>query len=303
MPVGIRLRLARFALWRLKHGKGWLPIIFLAGLVLSSGSLGFAVSAYGVMDVPARELSGLVPSAPAMTEPEFSAALSTDAASHRTAWIEADELGQMQAEVLRLRVLFLRLAELAELDDGEFDLEMNFEPELKSYRHGLPESGLVSFELVKTALVHMSSQAERMQSVFQYRRRLHDFTVSGRPAPAGQVSSRFGYRIDPTSGRRELHQGLDLGGPEGSDIVALADGVVTYASSNGGYGNLVELEHPGGYRTRYAHTESILVPLGEHVSKGQVIARMGSTGRSTGSHLHVEVRQDGRAIDPQFFIR
>jgi murein DD-endopeptidase MepM/ murein hydrolase activator NlpD len=127
--------------------------------------------------------------------------------------------------------------------------------------------------------------------------------VSGSPVQNGRISSRFGYRIDPETGRRQLHRGLDFGGQRGSVILALADGVVTFAGRNGGYGNLVELEHPNGYRTRYAHNETLLVHPGERVNKGQSIATMGSTGRSTGTHLHVEVRHEGRAVDPQLYIR
>ena len=100
-----------------------------------------------------------------------------------------------------------------------------------------------------------------------------------------------------------MHRGVDFPGFVGEPILAIASGVVTYAGANGGYGNLVELEHANGYRTRYAHNDKILVALGAVVTKGQQIATLGSSGRSTGPHLHFEVRHHGQALDPQYFIR
>ncbi len=306
-------------------------------LVAGSGALGYALAMqqpWSVSDVHAE--SDL---------PQLAAAETGEAmAAARSQSLLAAELGRLQAEIVNLRVLFLRLADVAQLEDGEFDLDMDFKPlqqessdefepaeaseffidedsrqnesETSGFRrdslrplagHRQSSSAISSLEaslpLVKRNLVHISEQAARLESVYRERRLAHDFRVSGLPVVEAHVSSRYGYRVNPFTGRRQLHQGLDLGGKPGSRIMALADGIVTYSGKNGGYGNLVELEHPGGYRTRYAHNHANLVPLGARVSKGQTIATMGSTGRSTGTHLHVEVRRNGRSLDPQLYIR
>jgi murein DD-endopeptidase MepM/ murein hydrolase activator NlpD len=117
-------------------------------------------------------------------------------------------------------------------------------------------------------------------------------------AEEARVSSGFGARIDPIHHRRAVHKGVDLPGRQGTPVVAAASGTVRWAGRQGSYGELVELAHPDGSATRYAHLSRILVRAGERVEQGQLIARMGSTGRSTGSHLHFEYRVGGVAIDP-----
>jgi len=112
-------------------------------------------------------------------------------------------------------------------------------------------------------------------------------------------TSGFGIRSDPFRGRAAMHPGVDLAGPVGTPIYATADGMVDRAEwNNGGYGNLVEIDHGHGIQTRYGHLTRYIVSAGQHVKRGQLIAYMGSTGRSTGSHLHYEVRMDGRAVNP-----
>jgi murein DD-endopeptidase MepM/ murein hydrolase activator NlpD len=117
-------------------------------------------------------------------------------------------------------------------------------------------------------------------------------------------TSGFGVRSDPFHAGAAMHPGIDLAGAYGTPIYATADGTVLRAGWNsGGYGNLVELDHGRGITTRYGHMSAILVHAGEHVTRGQQIGRMGSTGRSTGNHLHYEVRIDGRAVNPIPFMR
>jgi len=116
------------------------------------------------------------------------------------------------------------------------------------------------------------------------------------------VSSGFGYREDPFTGQRRFHGGIDYAGRPGSDILASGDGIVVFSGRRGAYGNLVEIDHGGGLRTRYAHNTELLVDRGDRVEAGQVIARMGRTGRATGTHLHYEVLRDGDAVDPVPFV-
>ena len=208
------------------------------------------------------------------------------------------EIGRLHAEILRLRILFRRLADVAELKDGEFDLELEpFDlPSVRSAAEGL--------DLSIRALDPISTRSGALASVFDTRRAAHDRRVGGEVAPGTVLSSGFGYRRSPLGdARRELHRGADFAGAPGTPILALADGIVTWSGVNGGYGNLVELDHGDGLRTRYAHNQRNLVARGGRVRKGQSIALIGSTGRSTGFHVHVEVRQDGVPLDPAPYVR
>ena len=208
--------------------------------------------------------------------------------------------------MLRLRLLFRRIAEAAEFDGSEFALAVQLADE--RYLNSLviseetPETSSQRFELVQRGVDHMTDRAQLMLALSQRRQYERNFTLSGSPVTRARITSRYGYRLDPRTGRQRFHRGLDFGGPAGSKVFALADGVVTYSGQNGGYGNLVELEHADGYHTRYAHNEINLVSVGDRIVKGQTIATMGSTGKSTGTHVHVEVRHGGRAIDPLQFI-
>ncbi len=123
-----------------------------------------------------------------------------------------------------------------------------------------------------------------------------------KPLKKARVTSRFDYRVNPVTGRYVFHTGMDLGAAQGSDILAMKDGRVVSAGYSGGYGNVVILEHTGGIRTLYAHCSRLLVSSGERVSKGQVIALVGSTGNSTGPHLHIEFRKGGKRYDPEWVI-
>jgi murein DD-endopeptidase MepM/ murein hydrolase activator NlpD len=127
---------------------------------------------------------------------------------------------------------------------------------------------------------------------------------SDKPVKTAEFTSGYGIRSDPFRGRAARHQGIDLAAPQGTPIYATADGIVSEAAYNsGGYGNLVKLDHGRGIETRYGHLSTFLVRAGQRVVRGQQIGRMGSTGRSTGSHLHYEVRIDGRAVNPIPFMK
>jgi murein DD-endopeptidase MepM/ murein hydrolase activator NlpD len=122
------------------------------------------------------------------------------------------------------------------------------------------------------------------------------------PAAVMMMSSGFGFRSDPFTGGGAMHAGLDFKGPVGTPILSAAEGRVTFAGFNGGYGKTVEITHANGLLTRYAHLSGLNVTRGQMVKRGLQIGRMGSTGRSTGSHLHFEVRLNGRAINPRKFL-
>jgi len=136
---------------------------------------------------------------------------------------------------------------------------------------------------------------------------LHDGAIaipSDKPVKTAAFTSGYGVRSDPFRGRSAMHSGIDLAGPSGTPIYATADGVVERAGWNsGGYGNLIEIDHGRGIETRYGHLSKVLVKDGQKIKRGELIGRMGSTGRSTGSHLHYEVRIDGRAVNPVPFMK
>ena len=115
---------------------------------------------------------------------------------------------------------------------------------------------------------------------------------------AGPQTSGFGYRVDPVTGARSLHAGIDIGAPIGQSIVAAEAGTVVFAGEETGYGNYTCIDHGGGFATCYAHQSAILVTVGQPVARGEVIGRVGSTGYSTGPHLHFETRVNGTPVDP-----
>jgi murein DD-endopeptidase MepM/ murein hydrolase activator NlpD len=119
----------------------------------------------------------------------------------------------------------------------------------------------------------------------------------------GRRSSGFGSRIHPITGARAQHTGVDVAAPAGTPIRAAAAGVVSFAGSRGGYGNLVIVDHPRGLQTYYAHQRDLHISAGQDVAQGTLLGTVGSTGRSTGPHLHFEVRRDGVAVDPAPYLR
>ncbi len=140
-------------------------------------------------------------------------------------------------------------------------------------------------------LSHLESANEKIRT-----------TPSLRPVSVGFVSSRFGWRMDPISGRRAMHRGVDFSARLGTPVYATADGVVTYSGVEQTYGNVVEISHPAGFVTRYAHMQRRLAQKGQRITRGDVVGRVGSTGRSTFSHLHYEIEREGERVDPLRFV-
>jgi murein DD-endopeptidase MepM/ murein hydrolase activator NlpD len=219
----------------------------------------------------------------------------------------AGRIGQMNAHVIRLDALGRRLTEMANLDKGEFDFER--EPAVGG-PEGLVEGAIATAPDLIAMLDHLDDQIkdrERqlsvLESLISNRNLSRQIVPGGRPVTQGWISSYFGRRADPFTGRSAFHRGVDFAGPSGAEVVAVASGVVTYAKDRFGYGKTVEINHGNGYVTRYAHNQRLLVTLGDTIQKGEPIALIGSTGRSTGPHLHFEVLKQGRAVDPMSFVR
>lgn len=217
-------------------------------------------------------------------------------------------LGKMQAHVVRLDALGQRLTNMAGLENGEFDFST--EPAMGGPEEtAAPSSKATELPSFMKQLDELAQQLEDrgkqlsvLETMIMNRKLQAKVVPAGRPITKGWLSSKYGTRTDPFTGKPEFHSGVDLAGKDGSDIVAVAAGVVTWAGKRYGYGNLVEINHGNGYTTRYGHCKKVLVKVGETVKKGKLISRMGSTGRSTGPHVHFEVRHNGRTVDPTKYL-
>ena len=216
----------------------------------------------------------------------------------------AAHVGKMQANVTRLNALGQRLITIAKLDSKEFDFEN--EPAYGGPHE--PDSGSsVDMESVLTQLNSELQSREQqlalLEDVIMRSELKKEATPAGRPIGKGWISSYYGKRTDPFTGKLEMHKGMDFAGKAGSEIKAVASGVVTWSGSRYGYGNLVEINHGNGYVTRYGHNDKILVEVGDTIERGQPISLMGSTGRSTGPHVHFEVLLNDKQIDPIRFVQ
>lgn len=219
----------------------------------------------------------------------------------------AKRLGEMQAQLLRLDTLGERLAKLAGFKPQDFQL--NERP-----GRGGPVSSAPTRELSLAELSHQvdmltrqvderSDKLSALDSLFTLESARKKLIPTMLPVIGGSYNSNFGWRIDPFTGRHSRHDGIDFSGAYGAPILAAAGGVVVYAEFNGQYGNMVEIDHGNDLITRYAHASRLFVKVGDMVLRGVKIAEIGSTGRSTGAHLHFEVLQNGVPVNPAQFLQ
>lgn len=215
-------------------------------------------------------------------------------------------IGKMQAQMLRLNALGERLVDQGDLDKDEFDFDTVPAVGGPGGEVGVQSIPLVDFLSMLDTLGGEMEDREQKLSVLEsllLSRSLHERVMpSGRPIAEGWLSSKYGKRNDPFTGKQDFHDGLDFAGKKGSEVIVVGDGVVSWAGKRTGYGNLIEINHGNGYTTRYGHNQRHLVKVGEKVKKGQQIALMGSTGRSTGPHVHFEVLQNGKTVNPSKYI-
>jgi murein DD-endopeptidase MepM/ murein hydrolase activator NlpD len=218
----------------------------------------------------------------------------------------AMRLGVMNAHVIRLNALGKRLTEMAHINSREFNFDDD-PPQGGSDSDGVghgaqvPDLTLMIDDLGRR-IDSRSGQFAALENVILGRQLSQEIKPSGRPVREGYISSYFGERMDPFNGEDAFHKGVDFASDAGADVLAVASGIVTWSGPREGYGNLVEVNHGNGYITRYAHAARTLVTVGDEVERGQALAVVGSTGRSTGPHLHFEVLKDGRQIDPMAFV-
>jgi len=215
----------------------------------------------------------------------------------------AARLGEVQAHAMRLNALGQKLVTIAKLDRGEFNFEED--PGLGGPDEpGMQEMDFGSeIDAVIAELEDREQQLGVLENILVSSNMEEEVFPEGRPIKRGWISSYYGTRTNPFTGKLQFHKGMDFAAKSGSDVLAVAGGVVTWSGKRYGYGNLVEINHGNGYITRYGHNKSNLVEVGSTVKKGQVISLMGSTGRSTGPHVHFEVIKNGRQINPQKFVQ
>jgi murein DD-endopeptidase MepM/ murein hydrolase activator NlpD len=217
----------------------------------------------------------------------------------------AKRLGKLQAEAIRLTALTEKLADLAGVNISEFSLSE------AAPQGGISENGYdinehefdTHISDLERYFKQQSKQIVSLQNYFITENSIELAIPSGRPIENGWISSYYGNRIDPFNGKQVFHRGLDFAGKSGSNVMTVADGIVSWKGKRNGYGEMIDIDHGNGYVTRYAHNKKVIVNKGERVTKGQTIALMGSTGRSTGPHVHFEVLRDGKSVNPYNFVK
>jgi murein DD-endopeptidase MepM/ murein hydrolase activator NlpD len=246
----------------------------------------------------------------------------------------AKELGELQARMMRLDAQSQRLAKLAGGNDARVINNPNLKSranvkspansnarlkmtlpanssELLEGRGGplvsarpMTELGLQAAILELTKAVDARDESlSRIEAKILQQSVLKDMLPNSSPVEAGYNSSSYGWRIDPFNGSKAFHEGLDFPANTGTPIHAAADGIVSVSELSHAYGNMVKIDHGSGLETRYAHASKLLVKVGERVTKGQPVALVGSTGRSTGPHLHYEIRLNGNSLDPRQYLQ
>ena len=217
------------------------------------------------------------------------------------------KLAELQSQILRLNAIGNHLADKANVPEKEFNFS-----ELPSSGGPVSKMRQVDTKSVEQILIEVLDLEEQLIYEEKQLKLLESITLghhientrylSGRPIAKGWLSSYYGIRKDPFNGRATMHKGIDFAGQEDSAVIATASGVISWADKRYGYGELIEIDHGEGYKTRYGHNKKIRVKVGDVVTKGQVIANMGSSGRSTGPHVHYEILHNNVQINPIKYV-
>ena len=215
------------------------------------------------------------------------------------------QIAEMQARLWRMEALASYMHETSGLPKDEFDFDA-------PVSQGGPlsnEAEVLEVDNLDTQLASLSRRLKQRETELSILDQVllgiyndKGARPAGAPIVKGWMSSPFGERVDPISGKKAWHEGMDFAGAKGSEVIAVANGVVVFAGYRDGYGQMVEISHGKDMRTRYGHHEEVLVHAGQSVKRGDVIARMGSSGRSTGPHVHFEVLKEGRSVNPARYV-
>ena len=280
-------------------------LLVLVGIIAISGSILFSGFRAGI-NTEARQQLSEVAVLRTLLQQQQTEIIRVRKAAHDNLDALTLRLGRMQAQMLRLDTLGERLVQQADLDATEFDFNM---PPPVGGPHDAATLSTITLPDFMGMLEELDMTVEDRETKLMaleqliVSRNLHERIIpSGRAVEHGLLSSKYGKRINPFTGKQEHHKGIDITSKEGSSILAVADGVVTWSGVRAGYGKLVEINHGNGYVTRYGHNKQQLVKAGDTVRKGETIALMGSTGRSTGPHVHIEVMHNGKQVNPQKYL-
>lgn len=215
----------------------------------------------------------------------------------------AARLAELQAEANRLNALGERLTRIGQLEDGEFDFDkpvgVGGPGPVRDMKPGELHDGL---DQLQAQLQSSGGQLTLLESLLFNRELDRNAVPSRMPIANTYITSGFGGRADPFGGGSQFHKGIDFKANVGDPVTAVADGVVSYSGVRSGYGRVIEIDHGNGYVTRYAHNSRLLLKVGDLARAGQTIAKAGSTGRSTGAHVHLEVWENGRVVNPRKFL-
>jgi murein DD-endopeptidase MepM/ murein hydrolase activator NlpD len=282
-----------------ERGFSSVTLLLIMIIAIAAGGLGFWLGKYRTSSAPlAVAAPGDAALAVANVTPSQEQQMHIDAL--------ASQLGQMQAELMRINALGQRLVEMAGLEDDEFSFDAPAGaggPDGANLRANKVDAVAQDLAKVLAELDDRKRKLVLLETLIMERDLTSKSAPEGWPLRnGGVVTSKFGFRRHPITGRRSMHMGIDIAAKRGTEIVAMADGLVIFSGRKSGYGNIVELRHPNGLETRYAHNERNLVREGDLIKKGQVIAKLGSTGRSTGPHVHFEVRKNGEAVNPMRYL-
>ncbi len=233
-----------------------------------------------------------------------------EAASHQArAHLDAMalRLGDMQAELLRMEALGEQLVKAGKLDPEEFNFgdpppRGGLGSSADAVSVALPEL-LAEMDMLTRSIADRAHKLELMQGLIVDGRIQANLQPKGRPVEKGWISSNYGYRKDPFSGKKTFHHGVDIASKRGSQVLAVASGLVTEAKRKIGYGYYTEIKHADGLVTKYAHNSKIFVAPGDLVEKGEVIGLVGSSGRSTGPHVHFEIARNGKSVNPSKYLK
>ena len=215
------------------------------------------------------------------------------------------QIAEMQARLWRMEALASYMHETSGLPKDEFDFDA-------PVSQGGPlsnEAEVLEVDNLDSQLASLSRRLKQRETELSILDQVllgiyndKGARPAGAPIVKGWMSSPFGERVDPISGKKAWHEGMDFAGAKGSKVIAVANGVVVFAGYRDGYGQMVEISHGKDMRTRYGHHEEVLVHAGQSVKRGDVIALMGSSGRSTGPHVHFEVLKEGRPVNPARYV-
>lgn len=215
----------------------------------------------------------------------------------------AARLGELQAQANRLNALGDRLTRVGQLQDGEFDFNEPVGLGGNDVSYDMAPAELqTGVERLERQFAASGQQLSVLEALLFNRELDKNATPSRMPIANSYITSGFGGRADPFGGGRQYHKGIDFKAKVGDPVLAVADGVVSFAGVKGGYGNVIDVDHGNGYITRYAHNSRLVVKAGDLVRVGQEVARAGSSGRSTGAHVHFEVWENGRVVNPRKFL-